>query len=678
VAAPFISRPNRRARWLSREVLRVALLLVLIAVAANLSGLLVRLDHLIFDVGQRLNWRAVPNDVVIVAVDKESLDRLGRWPWPRDQHARLLHKLCADKPAVIGFDIAFSEKSDDPVADALLAEAMAACGNVVLPLVIEFSSVGGQLLESPPIRELFSSAAGIGRIGVRLDGDGVARSVDLREGVGEAAWPLLASELLRVASKLPPEAGNRQSTGRQPASSPLILRQATRRFSYFGPPQTVPHISYASIVAADLPPGTVTGRIVLVGATAVGLGDALMTPVSSLGQPMSGVEVQANLVLSMRDGRMIGDLPLPAVLSLTVLLAMVPLLWLPRLMPLAGLLASVAWVLLFSVVCGVLPGLTQTWFAPSGALVAGVLAFPLWSWRRLEAVRRHFDEELRQLQAIFPDRRSGTASVSEIGGLSFEQRIAWVHAAKKAMRDLETQRNEALTFISHDLRAPLASVVCQLENEKDCDPQRLLPPLRRALAMAQAFLWLARAEALDRRRMKEIELVGLLEQALDEVHLLAEHKPSELVRCLPDEPVWICGDFESIERCAINLLHNALEYAPPSTPVSIGLDAPRDDSVRFWVENDGPPLSAEQIERLFQQFSSGVGEARTASSMGLGLYFVRTVADRHGGQAGVECSAGKIRFWVSLPAVEAGQPEHLQNGPHRRRQREAGSGSFLS
>ncbi|HNG86523.1 sensor histidine kinase, partial [Accumulibacter sp.] len=134
----------------------------------------------------------------------------------------------------------------------------------------------------------------------------------------------------------------------------------------------------------------------------------------------------------------------------------------------------------------------------------------------------------------------------------------------------------------------------------------------------------------------------------------------------------------SIERCAINLLDNALNYAPPATPVAIGLDTRWEDGVRFWVENEGPPLSAEQVERLFQQFSSGIGEARSASSMGLGLSFVRKVAERHGGQAGVECRSGKLRFWVSLPAIEAGQGESAGVGELRRRQRETGNRSFLS
>jgi CHASE2 domain-containing sensor protein len=82
----------------------------------------------------------------------------------------------------------------------LLAESIARCGKVVLPLVIESTRSGGQLLESPPIAPLLAAAAGIGRVGVHLDEDGIARSVFLREGVGAAAWPLLAEEVLRLSA----------------------------------------------------------------------------------------------------------------------------------------------------------------------------------------------------------------------------------------------------------------------------------------------------------------------------------------------------------------------------------------------------------------------------------------------------------------------------------------------
>jgi CHASE2 domain-containing sensor protein len=321
------------------EVVRVALLLLLIAVSISSSGLLTRVDHLVFDLGQRLNWRPVPADVLIVAIDEDSLDQIGRWPWSRDRHARLLRTLCASDPAVVAIDIAFSEKSDEPFADAALADAIAACGRVVLPLVIESTRVGGQLLETPPIQPLAAVAAGIGRIGVRLDEDGIARSVDLREGVGAAAWPLLAEEALRLAGQLPATSAGKAGSGAAgtAAASHLLVREEMRRFEFVGPPGSVPRVSYAQVLAGNMPPEMFAGKIVLVGATAVGLGDFLPTPVSALSQPMPGVEVQANVLLSMRDGRLITALPTGPTLLLAALLAVVPLLWLPRLMPLAGL-----------------------------------------------------------------------------------------------------------------------------------------------------------------------------------------------------------------------------------------------------------------------------------------------------------------------------------------------------
>ena len=662
-----MSGQTRLARWLSSEVVRVALLLALVAVSTSVSGLLVRVDHLVFDIGQRLNWRDMPADVLIIAIDEDSLNRLGRWPWPRDRHARLLRTLCASKPAAIAVDIAFSEIGDDTQADAALGDAVAACGNVVLPLVIEATAVGGQLLESPPFHSLLAAAAGIGRIGVRLDEDGIARSVDLREGIGSATWPLLAEEVLRVARQLParPVSGpvTRPTADDRPAASHALVREQTRRFEFVGPPGTVPRLSYASVLEGRVAPEMFAGRIVLVGATAVGLGDFLPTPVSALDQPMSGVELQANALLSMRDGRLIRVLPLGPTLLAAALLAAIPLLWLPRLMPLPGLLVSTLWVLALGAVCARLPGLLQWWFAPGGTLVAALFAFPLWSWRRLEAACRHLDEELRQLRAVLPDGQENVAFPGRIEQLGFEQRIAWVQAAQRTMQALEAQRHEALTLISHDLRAPLASVVCQLESGAPCDPQQLLPPLRRALGMVQSFLWLARAEALDRRQMKELDLTSLLHQAADECWALAEQRRLQIVRSLPDDPVWITGNFEALERSAVNLLHNALAYAAAGTPVSIGLDLLPDDEVRWWVENDGEALSAEQVDTLFQRFSRGEKGSTHASSTGLGLYYVRTVAGRHGGAAGVECAAGRIRFWVSLPGRNSGSAAGRSESP---------------
>ncbi|HAY27515.1 MAG TPA: histidine kinase, partial [Candidatus Accumulibacter sp.] len=108
-------------------------------------------------------------------------------------------------------------------------------------------------------------------------------------------------------------AADRQAAEVPAALSHLLLREDLRRIRFAGPPGTLPRIPYASLLQGNVPPELVAGRIVLIGVTATGLGDFVPTPVSAESQPMPGVEVLANVLLAMRDGQLIRDLPrLPA------------------------------------------------------------------------------------------------------------------------------------------------------------------------------------------------------------------------------------------------------------------------------------------------------------------------------------------------------------------------------
>ncbi|MDR0577228.1 MAG: CHASE2 domain-containing protein [Candidatus Accumulibacter sp.] len=638
----------------------MGLVLLLIALAGSMSGALRRLDNLVFDLGQILSRGAVPDDLVLVAIDEESLGQFGRWPWSREIHARLIDALCAARPAAIGLDIAFSEPQS-PAADAALARAIRRCGKVVLPLVIEMESAGGSIVETPPIPALWNAAAGLGRIGVYIDEDGMARSVDLNEGVGVAAWPLFARELLRVGGLTPagsvPEPSARIAWGAREAAHGLA-QEERRRLQFVGPPGALPYISYADVIEGRVPAASIAGRTVMVGATAVGLGDQFSTPVSAHAQPMPGVEVQANIWIGLRAGTLVRELPAWPAALLSAVLALMPLLWLPRLMPSVAFFASLFWIAVpvaFSV--GVLRGL-QWWFPPAGAVLSGLFAYPLWSWRHLESARRHLDIELRELGGVLPGEEQEGAG-GKVGKMGFEQRIAWVQAARQRVHYLEEQRRETLAFISHDLRAPLASAVQRLEDGADCRPEQLLPPLRRAQSMAQDFLRLARAEALDRREMKTLDLLFILHQAADELYPAARNRGMSIERRLPEEPVWIVGDFEAIERCAGNLLQNAVAHGSPDTRIVLGADVERREPsgicARFWVENECAEWRPERFERLFEKFRRGESshENRRPEGAGLGLYYVRTVAGKHGGHAGAERAAdGKIRFWVELPVAE--------------------------
>jgi len=641
-------RPPRSAHSL-REFLGMGLLLAALAVGVSASGWLARLDYFLFDLSQRLGTQPAPTGVVIAAIDQASLQELGRWPWPRRVHADLLQQICRASPKAVAVDIAFNEVGDDPAGNQALAKALRACGNVSLPVVMESARQGGQLLESPPIPLLARSAAGLGRVSVRLDEDGVARGVDLWEGVGSADWPLLAQTALQISGWQPPDGTAPPQPGATARlvtdEAPTMVRREPRLLRFAGPPGTIPSVSAAELMRTGAPAQALRGKIVFVGATAAGMGDILSTPVTTHGAAMPGVEVLANVLLNLRDDRFIVPLERAWTLALSALLALVPLLWGTRFMPLPGLLANAAWLAVLAGLALALPLVSGIWFAPSGALVAAIAAYPLWSWRRLEVARRYLDWQLQQL--------TGAPADSPFYRLRFEQRIDYVKQAQQRFHDLHKEREETLAFLSHDIRVPLAAAVQQLGGGTldETHQHRLFQQLRRAHKLAQSFLSLARVQSLEQKDLREIDLGSVAHQAADAVYESAQARSVRLLRHIPDEPVWMRGDFHLLERALDNLLHNALRFSPAGGTVTLTLTL-NGGKAELSVADQGPGVSAEMLPHLFERFSTQKATQRPAHGTGLGLYFVHNVAERHGGQAGYEAlvPAG-ARLWVRLPLL---------------------------
>lgn len=631
--------------FLRNDRFSAALILLLIALLASYSGVLGRVDNLLYDLGQRVHTRPPPTDIVIVAIDEDSLSRLGRWPWSRRLHAALIDRLKADGARVIGLDLVFAEPDTaDQPADAALAESVREAGNVVLPVLLESSRVNGQLLETLPLPQLLEHAAALGRVHAELDQDGIARSIFLWEGVGTPVWPHFAQAVLATAGALPP------SVSRVPpvvadATPFALVRQTPRRVSFLGPPGHLQALSYVQALTGEFAAGTFRDRIVLVGATAAGMGDLLPTPVSGLRQPMSGVEFNANAVEAMRSGRLLHTFPPVVVLVVAAVLALMPLLWLPRLNPLGGLVASGVWLVVVVAAAIVLPVVMRAWIPVAGALLAILLAYPVWSWRRLESAGRFLDHELKRLrQELGPMALAPPKAHSRD---PFEARIRQVQAAAHRLRHLQDERRETLAFISHDIRAPLASAMIQLDDLPAAVQARLRDPLSRGLTLAEEFLRTSRAEMLDPTRFEELDLVALVHQTIDDTFVAARAKAVRLVRQLPDDPLWVQGEFGLLHRAMLNLVSNAVHYAPPHSQVALRL-AIVGRFAEAAVTDHGPGIAAAELPRLFQRFNRGA--AGPTPGTGLGLYFVRTVIERHGGTVAVDSTPGvQTCFTLRLP-----------------------------
>lgn len=381
--------------WARFAGLLVIFLLILIA-----TDWLWRWDQLLYDAQLRYTERPAPDDVIIVAIDEESLATLGRWPWPRSTHAKLVDTLTKEGAKAIMLDVIFAERTQgNGGEDEQLVRAVQQSGRVALPVFVEQPRLRGQLKETLPFPELASIVTGLGHVHVELDPDGIARSVYLREGIGEPHWPHIAMELIRLTQGSAPFPLPGSTNTEPDESSPFVWRRDNRiLIPYAGPPGQFSRISYDQVLRGEYRANTFRDKIVFVGATATGLGDALPTPVSGLSQPMPGVEINANVFAALRDGRSIEAVSpwLRAALSLLIVLTTVVVL--PTLSPRNALVATVAIATTTAVASWLTLLYMLVWFPPISALVCVIIAYPLWSWRRLEYALRYLNQELARLQ----------------------------------------------------------------------------------------------------------------------------------------------------------------------------------------------------------------------------------------------------------------------------------------
>jgi CHASE2 domain-containing sensor protein/signal transduction histidine kinase len=377
-------------------------LLLLASLAAGVSfavwnGWFWRADLLVYDAGPA--YGPAPADVVIVAVDDASLAQIGGWPFRRALHAALLQRLRAAGVRAVALDFVFTEP--DPVApadDPVLADAIAHGPPTVLPLIVNWQHAPTRLAESPPLASLARAAAGLAHVQIEPDGDGIVRSVYLREGLGAPNRSYLALALLEASGRAPaPGLPGERHPGAAVAADAWV-RDYHVLIPFLGPAGHFRQVSYVDVLRGKIPDAELRGTLVLVGATAQGLGDAYPTPTSGAGIAMPGVEISANVLQALRSKRMIA----PLARSWSLLCALLPLaaafLGFLRLSPRGSLLWTASLWLATLAASTLALRYGDCWWPPTPALAALVLAYPLWSWRRLDATQSFLDEELARLE----------------------------------------------------------------------------------------------------------------------------------------------------------------------------------------------------------------------------------------------------------------------------------------
>lgn len=233
---------------------------------------------------------------------------------------------------------------------------------------------------------------------------------------------------------------------------------------------------------------------------------------------------------------------------------------------------------------------------------------------------------------------------------------------------LERQRDDMLTLFSHDMRAPLTSVIV-LVNQPDeapgacppgCVPRERLARIdklaRHTLAMADGFAQMSRAEAGEYEPVL-VNLADLMNEARDAVWPLAREKAIVIDDVARREDALVRGDPALLSRALINLLANAVKYSEAHTRVECSVELSEDRAtVRCVIRDHGYGIDIADQARLFERYRrfrlDGQPETK---GVGLGMAFVKAVMERHAGEIRVRSAAWQgTTVTLALPAVEAG------------------------
>jgi len=376
---------NLRLR-LALEWLAIGLLATTFVICAMLWRGTAAFDYLVYDNLSAVSRPPPDKNILIIAIDDNSMATLGQWPWDRKVHAQLLKKLQGLGARSISFDILLSESSETE-SDSEFAEAMAGSTPVFLPL--HFNSPGNDGREFDTIRPaapFMSKSSGVGHVNVSFDKDGIVRRTALcfQADTNEPKWPHLIELAYRAGGKSQSPASARTTQ----CGQELLLPYAERG--------SFAEISYVDVLSNTVPSGLINGRDVIIGSTAQGMGDSFPVP-NGEGGLLSGVEIMANMLGALRRDdfvRPLDDAWVVAISLLPLWLLLIGFLrWRPRVILAMSLLSLVA---IFSVSTVMLA--MRIWFPPGGALLGVLFVYPLWGWRRLQAMSDFMSSELTALE----------------------------------------------------------------------------------------------------------------------------------------------------------------------------------------------------------------------------------------------------------------------------------------